>query len=247
MAACTSATAAASTSSMATLVGFPNANAIQKPWQLKPSSIKPHQSSTLITRCRLNTKPASDNSLSSCLSTKESVEMGRKRRVEMGIIGAMAAVSMMMGFTLDANATRIEYYATVSEPSCDLTFVPSGLGYCDVIPGSGPQAPYNELINVHYTARFGDETVFDSSYKRGSPLTMRIGVGKVIKGLDQGIFGGGGVPPMQVGGKRKLRIPPELAYGSEPAGCFSGDCNVPANATLLYEINFVNIYSGNRK
>ena len=52
---------------------------------------------------------------------------------------------------------------------------------------------------------------------------------------------------MQIGGKRKLRIPPELAYGPEPAGCFSGDCNIPGNATLLYDINLIEIYSGNRK
>ncbi|XP_068643339.1 photosynthetic NDH subunit of lumenal location 4, chloroplastic-like [Aristolochia californica] len=51
-----------------------------------------------------------------------------------------------------------------------------------------------------------------------------------------------GVSPMVVGGKRKLRIPPELAYGPEPAGCFQGDCNIPANATLLYDINFVGLY-----
>ena len=52
---------------------------------------------------------------------------------------------------------------------------------------------------------------------------------------------------MLVGGKRKLQIPPELAYGPEPARCFLGDCDIPGNATLLYEINFVGIYSGNRK
>ncbi|KAL5556409.1 hypothetical protein UlMin_038645 [Ulmus minor] len=161
-------------------------------------------------------------------------------------IGILAA-SIVAISPLDANAWRIEYYATVGEPSCDLNFVSSGLGYCDVQPGSGPEAPYAELINIHYTARFGDGTVFDSSYKRGRPLTMRIGVGKVLRGLDQGIFGGDGVPPMLVGGKRKLHIPPQLAYGPEPAGCFQGDCNIPGNATLVYDINFVGIYSGNRK
>uniref|UniRef100_A0A803KXK1 peptidylprolyl isomerase n=1 Tax=Chenopodium quinoa TaxID=63459 RepID=A0A803KXK1_CHEQI len=179
---------------------------------------------------------------------------GARKVLEMGLIGVMAASTMAFGFPSEADALRVEYYATTAEPSCELNVVRSGLAYCDIAVGSGPAAPYNTLINVHYTARFGDETVFDSSYKRGRPLTMRIGVGKVIRGLDQGIFGGDGVPPMQVvkslnsyaGGKRKLRIPPELAYGPEPAGCFSGDCNIPANATLLYDINFVNIYSGNR-
>ncbi|GAB4848664.1 Photosynthetic NDH subunit of lumenal location 4, chloroplastic [Ancistrocladus abbreviatus] len=175
----------------------------------------------------------------------KSIRITKRRIFEVGI--GLLAASVVGLSPLDANATRIEYYATVAEPSCELKFVRSGLGYCDIAVGDGPQAPYNELIDVHYTARFADEIVFDSSYKRGRPLTMRIGVGKVINGLDQGIFGGGGVPPMQVGGKRKLRIPPQLAYGPEPAGCFSGDCNIPGNATLLYDIYFVNIYKGNRK
>ncbi|KAJ8769617.1 hypothetical protein K2173_005220 [Erythroxylum novogranatense] len=175
--------------------------------------------------------------LSSISSTKKCI-------LQVGI-GLLAATVVALT-PVDANATRIEYYATVGEPLCDLNFVDSGLGFCDVTVGSGKEAPYGELINVHYTARFADGIVFDSSYKRGRPLTMRIGVGKVIRGLDQGILGGEGVPPMQVGGKRKLQIPPHLAYGPEPAGCFSGDCNIPGNATLLYDIKFVEIYSGNR-
>ncbi|XP_062010444.1 photosynthetic NDH subunit of lumenal location 4, chloroplastic isoform X2 [Rosa rugosa] len=113
-------------------------------------------------------------------------------------IGLLAA-SVVALSPLEANATRVEYYATVGEPLCEMNFARSGLGFCDLSVGSGIQAPRGELINIHYTARFGDGTVFDSSYKRGRPLTMRIGVGKVIKGLDQGIFGGEGVPPMQGG------------------------------------------------
>ncbi|XP_051117923.1 photosynthetic NDH subunit of lumenal location 4, chloroplastic [Andrographis paniculata] len=160
--------------------------------------------------------------------------------------GILAATAVAAASPLEAEATRIEYFATLAEPSCELSFVRSGLGYCDLVVGNGEAVPYSQLINVHYTARFADEIVFDSSYKRGRPVTMRLGVGKVIKGLDQGILGGGGVPPMHVGGKRKLFIPPHLAYGPEPAGCFSGDCNIPANATLLYDVNFVELYKGNR-
>ncbi|KAG1366487.1 photosynthetic NDH subunit of lumenal location 4, chloroplastic [Cocos nucifera] len=145
-----------------------------------------------------------------------SVPVCRRRLFEVGI-GLLASFSV----DLDAKATRIEYYATVGEPLCDMSFAKSGLGYCDVAVGTGVPPPRGELINIHYTARFDDGTVFDSSYKRGRPLTLRIGVGKVLPGLDQGILGGGGVPPMLVGGKRKLLIPPKLGYGPEPVGCFS--------------------------
>ncbi|KAI4317232.1 hypothetical protein L6164_025121 [Bauhinia variegata] len=178
-------------------------------------------------------------------STLSSIFSNNKSVADIGL-GFLAALVIALT-PMDANATRVEYYATVGEPLCEYNYAKSGLGYCDILEGAGDEAPYAELINVHYTARFADGIVFDSSYKRGRPLTMRIGVGKVIKGLDQGIFGGDGVPPMRIGGKRKLKIPPELAYGPEPAGCFSGDCNIPGNATLLYDINFVGIYSGNRK
>ncbi|XP_016488905.1 photosynthetic NDH subunit of lumenal location 4, chloroplastic-like [Nicotiana tabacum] len=178
-------------------------------------------------------------------SNQSSPSINKKQILQVGV-GILAA-SVMALTPLIADATRIEYYATTAEPTCDFNFARSGLGYCDIAVGSGQEAPYNQLINIHYTARFGDGIVFDSSYKRGRPLTMRLGMGKVIKGLDQGILGGEGVPPMHIGGKRKLQIPPHLAYGPEPAGCFSGDCNIPGNATLVYDIKFVEIYSGNRK
>lgn len=238
MAVCATATTAALTA-----IANANSNSTKfKPSQLQLRTLKP------IT-CSMSkpVAPPHRHSLDDPTRTAAAAAAaGRRKILEMGIIGVMAASTMALGFPSQADATRIEYYATTAEPTCEYNVVGSGLAYCDLVVGSGVPAPYNTLINVHYTARFGDETVFDSSYKRGRPLTMRIGVGKVIKGLDQGIFGGNGVPPMQVGGKRKLRIPPELAYGPEPAGCFSGDCNIPANATLLYDIKFVGIYSGNR-
>ncbi|KMZ68300.1 Peptidyl-prolyl cis-trans isomerase [Zostera marina] len=172
-------------------------------------------------------------------TTEPSSTAGTRRKLVGLGIGIIASSFVTLQ---DANATRVEYYATVGEPSCELTFAKSGLGYCDTKAGTGVEPPIGELINIHYTARFADGTVFDSSYKRGRPLTMRIGVGKVLPGLDQGIMGGADVPPMFVGGKRRLQIPPKLAYGPEPAGCFSGDCNIPANATLFYDILFVGIY-----
>ncbi|KAL6911501.1 hypothetical protein ACP4OV_000306 [Aristida adscensionis] len=170
----------------------------------------------------------------------EAAPAGRRGLLALGA-GFLASAALLSPAG-DAGATRIEYYATVGDKMCDLTQVKSGLAYCDVAVGTGVQPTRGELINVHYTARFPDGTLFDSSYKRGRPLTMRIGAGKILRGLEQGISGGGGVPPMLVGGKRKLMIPATLAYGPEPAGCFSGDCNIPGNSTLLYDILLVGIY-----
>ncbi|KAM7517432.1 hypothetical protein LguiB_016394 [Lonicera macranthoides] len=193
----------------------------------------------------LTFKPSASSSSSPCFSrTSIAPDTTKRRLLDIGI--GLLAASVVVSSPLEANATRIEYYATVADPPCELTYARSGLGYCDLAVGYGDEAPYGELVNIHYTARFADGIVFDSSYKRGRPLTMRIGVGKVIKGLDQGITGGEGVPPMLVGGKRKLLIPPKLAYGPEPAGCFSGDCNIPGNATLVYDVNLTGIYKGNR-
>ncbi|XP_043722319.1 photosynthetic NDH subunit of lumenal location 4, chloroplastic isoform X1 [Telopea speciosissima] len=206
--------------------------AVQKPHLLH--TFKPN-----ISPCTFRSNSSSSSNLRAELSL-DLKGSSKRRFFDLGL--GLLAASLLILSPLDANATRIEYYATVSEPSCELNFVRSGLGYCDVAVGTGDEAPYGELINIHYTARFADGIVFDSSYKRARPLTMRIGVGKVLRGLDQGIGGGDSVPPMLVGGKRKLQIPPELAYGPEPAGCFSGDCNIPANATLVYDINFVAIY-----
>ncbi|XP_006647902.1 photosynthetic NDH subunit of lumenal location 4, chloroplastic [Oryza brachyantha] len=165
---------------------------------------------------------------------------GRRELLALGA-GFLASAGLLCPAG-EAGATRIEYYATVGEKLCDMNVVKSGLGYCDVEVGTGAQPPRGQLINVHYTARFTDGIVFDSSYKRGRPLTMRLGAGKILRGLEQGISGGGGVPPMLVGGKRKLMIPATLAYGPEPAGCFSGDCNIPGNTTLLYDIFLVGFY-----
>ncbi|KAJ3695789.1 hypothetical protein LUZ60_001166 [Juncus effusus] len=207
-----------------------------------PSFQKPQRTSVFLPKS--SSSPSTSSTESQDHSQpwiSRSVSYDRRRFMELSM-GVLA--SSLFLTAEEANATRIEYYATVGEKLCDLNFAKSGLGFCDVEIGTGVKPPRGELINIHYTARFGDGIVFDSSYKRARPLTMRIGVGKVIRGLDQGIMGGDGVPPMRAGGKRKLMIPPLLAYGPEPAGCFSGDCNIPPNATLLYDILFIGLYSG---
>ncbi|XP_021296135.1 peptidyl-prolyl cis-trans isomerase FKBP13, chloroplastic [Herrania umbratica] len=129
--------------------------------------------------------------------------------------------------------------AAAEEAPCELTLSPSGLGFCDKVVGKGPEAVKGQLIKAHYVGRLESGKVFDSSYNRGKPLTFRIGVGEVIKGWDQGILGGDGVPPMLAGGKRTLRLPPELGYGTRGAGCKGGSCIIPPDSVLLFDVEFI--------
>ncbi|KAG5228090.1 FKBP-type peptidyl-prolyl cis-trans isomerase family protein [Salix suchowensis] len=129
--------------------------------------------------------------------------------------------------------------ATAEEAPCELTVAPSGLAFCDRIVGTGPEAVKGQLIKAHYVGKLVSGKIFDSSYNRGKPLTFRVGVGEVIKGWDQGILGGDGIPPMLAGGKRKLKLPPELAYGMRGAGCKGGSCIIPPDAVLLFDVEFI--------
>lgn len=104
------------------------------------------------------------------------------------------------------------------------------LGIEVLIEGSGAQAENGNSVSVHYTGTLIDGAKFDSSLDRGEPFVFTLGAGKVIMGWDLGVQG------MQIGEKRKLTIPSELAYG--PAGV-SG--SIPPNATLIFEIELLQI------
>ncbi|MED6128169.1 Peptidyl-prolyl cis-trans isomerase fkbp13, chloroplastic [Stylosanthes scabra] len=129
--------------------------------------------------------------------------------------------------------------AESDSPPCELTVAPSGLAFCDKLVGTGPQAVKGQLIKAHYVGKLENGKVFDSSYSRGKPLTFRVGVGEVIKGWDEGILGGDGIPPMLQGGKRTLKLPPQLGYGSRGAGCRGGSCVIPPDSVLLFDVEFV--------
>ena len=102
--------------------------------------------------------------------------------------------------------------------------------------GSGKEPTAKTTIKAHYTGRLTDTNrVFDSSYSRGSPLQFKVGSGQVIKGWDDGILGTDGIPPMRVGGKRILIIPPNLGYGASGAG---GGL-IPGGATLKFDVELV--------
>jgi peptidylprolyl isomerase len=106
---------------------------------------------------------------------------------------------------------------------------PSGLRITDLVIGDGPEATAGESVSVNYRGTLENGKEFDSSYGRG-PFSFPLGAGRVIKGWDEGVAG------MQVGGKRKLVIPPDLAYGERGAGGV-----IPPNATLIFEVELLKI------
>lgn len=96
--------------------------------------------------------------------------------------------------------------------------------------GEGVEVKSGDTIVIHYTGTLENGQKFDSSLDRGQPFETQIGVGQVIKGWDQGLIG------MKVGGKRKLTIPSDLAYGEQgiPGA-------IPPNAILIFELELLEI------
>ena len=97
-----------------------------------------------------------------------------------------------------------------------------------IIQGSGSKAELGMRVQVHYTGKLDDGTVFDSSVPRGEPFVFTLGQRQVIQGWEEGILG------MLVGETRILTIPPALAYGSSGAGDI-----IPPNATLIFDVQLL--------
>jgi peptidylprolyl isomerase len=108
---------------------------------------------------------------------------------------------------------------------------PTELEIVDISEGDGDEAAAGQTVRVHYVGvahSTGEE--FDASYNRGAPLEFRLGVGQVISGWDQGVQG------MKVGGRRRLTIPPHLAYGDRGAGGV-----IKPGETLIFVVDLVDV------
>lgn len=107
----------------------------------------------------------------------------------------------------------------------------------DLVDGDGAVAASGDEVSVHYTGWIYDESApeqrgaqFDSSHGRGTPITFRLGAGRVIRGWDEGVAG------MRVGGKRVLLIPAELGYGRRGAGGA-----IPPDASLVFDVELMKV------
>ena len=156
------------------------------------------------------------------------------KRISTALAIATTASALMLG----APATFAQDKPMTSPASTAAGAPSSELQIIDVKTGAGPQAEAGKAAMVHYTGWLYDDKApenkgkqFDSSTGRGLPFGFVVGAGRVIKGWDQGVIG------MKVGGKRRLVIPPQLAYGDKNVG--SG--LIPANSTLVFDVELVEV------
>lgn len=117
-----------------------------------------------------------------------------------------------------------------AEVTGDTVTTESGLKYIEIKVGEGKTPTAGQNIQVHYTGWLTDGKKFDSSVDRGEPFQFQIGIGRVIKGWDEGVMS------MKEGGKRRLIIPSQLAYGERGAGGV-----IPPNATLIFDVELLKV------
>lgn len=130
---------------------------------------------------------------------------------------------------LNLQATPIVTPIPIATPENTMTTMDNGLKIQDLRVGTGPEAKSGYVVAVNYVGTLENGKKFDSSYDRGKPFEFLLGAAQVIEGWDIGVAG------MKVGGKRKLIIPPALAYGERNIG----NGLIPPNSTLIFEVELL--------
>lgn len=152
------------------------------------------------------------------------------RNTRIAAIILMLAVSGLSAQTTTHKAQTVPNTNAPTKVTGDGVKTESGLQYWDIQVGTGQEAKAGDHVRVHYTGWLTNGKKFDSSVDAHQPFDFTIGKGDVIKGWEEGVTG------MKVGGKRQLRIPPNLAYGERG---YPGV--IPANATLIFDIRLLNV------
>ncbi len=143
---------------------------------------------------------------------------------------AVAAGILVIAFFLYGGTAMDMFKSSVnSQPAAANGTLSSRLVVQDRIVGTGEEAQPGDVLTVHYVGILEDGTQFANSIESGTPHTFQLGANEVIAGWDQGLIG------MKVGGRRILIIPSELAYGSQARG------PIPANATLVFEVELIKV------
>jgi FKBP-type peptidyl-prolyl cis-trans isomerase len=148
------------------------------------------------------------------------------------VIAIAIVLVLTATFVFSQTATRkAPNTAAPTKVTGEGTKAPSGLVYWDIRIGNGETAKEGSHVRVHYTGWLTNGKKFDSSVDAGKPFDFTLGNGEVIKGWEEGVTG------MRVGGKRQLRIPPELGYGKDG----TPDGTIPANATLIFDVQLLGV------
>lgn len=143
----------------------------------------------------------------------------------MRILPALVVAALLLP---GCGGTRQNYPGEATQSELQRTA--SGLVYLEIVTGAGDTPEAGAPVTVHYSGYLMDGKKFDSSVDRKEPFTFVAGVGQVIKGWDEGVMG------MKVGGKRKLIIPSQLAYGDRGVPGL-----IPAGADLVFDIELLRV------
>jgi FKBP-type peptidyl-prolyl cis-trans isomerase FkpA len=122
------------------------------------------------------------------------------------------------------------FSASLGVDTTAMTKTPSGLRYQVITEGQGAEATADRTVSVHYTGWLPNGEKFDSSRDRNQPFSFTLGAGQVIAGWDEGVAG------MKIGGRRKLVIPADLAYGTAGA-----PPDIPPGATLVFDVELLDV------